>query len=225
MLNDLTISVAFPTTFSETGDLPEGQPDLTEVSIDTLVVGPREEWRPIDGHPGYSVSSLGRVVSHPKPGRYNFRILVASLNFEGYSTVNFCGENRRVHRLVCAAFVGPQPTSAHEVAHRDGTRANNVPSNLRWATRTNNQRDRKAHGTSRWSESHPLRANPERLARGEATPSAKLTEKEVAEIFRSTLPGSTLSRAYDVTPAAIHAIRNGKNWRWLTEKLEKEFAN
>jgi hypothetical protein len=121
-----------------------------------------EEWRDIRGWEGlYQVSSLGRVRSMPRihtrfhrhgganttfqfkgrilrPGRHENGYLIVALSdlTKGRKPRTF-----RVHRLVCEAFNGPQPSPQHEVAHNDNSRDNNVPSNLRWATHYDNLQD------------------------------------------------------------------------------------
>lgn len=54
-----------------------------------------------------------------------------------------------VHRLVCEAFHGQKPTPKHMTAHWDGNKKNNRPSNLRWATASENQADRVRHEASK----------------------------------------------------------------------------
>jgi hypothetical protein len=51
-----------------------------------------------------------------------------------------------VHHLVLEAFVGPRP-AGRQAAHGDGDKANNVVTNLRWATRKENEGDKVRHGT------------------------------------------------------------------------------
>ena len=48
------------------------------------------------------------------------------------------------HALVMEAFVGPRP-AGYEVSHRDGDASNNHVRNLRYATRQENQHDRRFH--------------------------------------------------------------------------------
>src|SRR5688500_6879632 len=140
-----------------------------------------EEWRDIPGWEGlYQVSSLGRVQSLTKtihaisrwgtPQVYERegRVLKLKVDKDGYLSCHLVhdGKNQhfKAHQLVCRAFNGPSPSPKHVVAHNDGTRTNNVPDNLRWATPKENHHDRDAHGT--W-------------ARGTLHGRAKLTDKDV----------------------------------------------
>jgi hypothetical protein len=100
-----------------------------------------EEWRPIDGHPGYEVSSLGRVRS-PR-GLLNLH----PNSVTGYLYVALGRHTRRaVHVLVAEAFHGARARS-QVVRHLDGSRQNNVVSNLAVGTYSENAHDAVRHGT------------------------------------------------------------------------------
>jgi hypothetical protein len=106
-----------------------------------------EQWRVIEGWPGYEVSSFGRVISYR---RKEPRVLIGGSS-DGYRQVYLHradGYRRmaRVHSLVAAAFIGPRPDGL-EVRHLDGNRTNNAATNLEYATHTENMRDRVRHGT------------------------------------------------------------------------------
>lgn len=51
-----------------------------------------------------------------------------------------------VHQLVALAFIGPRPDGM-DVCHNNGDGQDNRPGNLRYDTRTSNNRDTVAHGT------------------------------------------------------------------------------
>lgn len=104
-----------------------------------------EEWRPIPSAPGYEASDQGRIRSlrraHP-------RVLKPSPATKGYMRVGI--DQRRVatiHRLVCEAFYGPRPVGL-VTRHLDGDPANNVLSNLRYGTQSENELDKVRHGTN-----------------------------------------------------------------------------
>lgn len=119
-----------------------------------------ETWKPIPGYDGYEASNHGRVRSIDrmrllrnrwgdlKPRRYPGRILAQATNRYGYKCVKlgWHAEKEEVHRLVLLAFVGPRPPQ-REVAHWDGDPANNLLSNLRYATKSENYQDSVRHGT------------------------------------------------------------------------------
>ena len=106
-----------------------------------------EEWRPIEGFPGYEVSSLGRVKSLR---RREPHILRPCTN-RGYRLVSLAGprgaRTKKVHQLVADAFDRPRPSLKHEVRHLNGIRGDDRAENLRWGTRSENMQDALVHGT------------------------------------------------------------------------------
>jgi hypothetical protein len=111
-----------------------------------------EEWRSVEGFPGYEVSNLGRVRSIDRvviwkrrggnfPVSLGGKILRPGLR-RGYKEVTLCsgGERQRflVHRLVVMAFIGPPPKGLTQVNHKDGDKQNNWAGNLEWVTPSEN---------------------------------------------------------------------------------------
>lgn len=164
-----------------------------------------ETWLPVVGFEGlYEVSDLGRVRSMPRAAGKSHRgqrVLKLFPDPDGYSlaTLSKAGKQRqrRVHQLVLEAFVGPAPDGAISL-HRDGTRANNVPSNLRWGTHRLNSADRDAQGRG------PL---------GERNPKAKLTTTAVAAIRADTRVARLVAADFRVHHTTISSIRRGDTWR------------
>ena len=119
-----------------------------------------EFWLPIRGWEGfYAVSDLGNVKSMRRmimrgrfPMRISGRILRAGTTSDGYRLVVLTKPgatiSRLVHRLVASSFL-PAPDDGAEVDHRDPVRSNNCVTNLRWATRSqNNGNGRHGRGAS-----------------------------------------------------------------------------
>ncbi len=101
----------------------------------------RENWRSINLYLNYEVSSVGRVRNVDTG-----LILKPSLAIVGYYVVNLCSSKKAkkhyIHRLVAEAFI----TNLDDkpiVDHRDGDKANNCVSNLRWATKSENAMNQK----------------------------------------------------------------------------------
>lgn len=118
-----------------------------------------EEWRPIAGFPGYEVSNYGRVMSY----RGRVPLLRSLAKREGYPALALYADGkprmRNVHQLVAVAFLGPPPPG-QEVRHLDGDRANSRLENLRYGTRSENQKDAVQHGTHHWAKkTHCLRGH------------------------------------------------------------------
>ena len=94
-----------------------------------------EEWRSIDGYLNYQVSNIGRV-RNSKTGRilkpaYSNTYLAVPLGKDGkYTSTN-------IHRLVANEFVENLDNKPF-VDHIDGNRENNIYTNLRWATHSEN---------------------------------------------------------------------------------------
>ena len=140
------------------------------------------ELRPIPGFPGYSASSDGRIWSEPKSTHKTGRWLRPSRKKSGHIQLVLRRNGRYstqfVHRLVLAAFVGPCPPGMEACHYPDPNPSNNHVSNLRWDTRTENNKDSVRHGTS-----YTIRAGREDYAKGERNGLAKLTAQQVRQII------------------------------------------
>jgi len=149
-----------------------------------------EIWKDIPRYEGqYQVSTLGNVRSFRrsvapkllKPGRMSGGHLSVALGR---------GNSRCVHELVLLAFVGPAPIK-HECRHLNGNPVDNRLENLKWGTRSENIKDKTAHGLS------------------------KLKPLDVACIKKSLVnaPRGTqarLARQFNVTQCAIWDIKKGR---------------
>ena len=91
--------------------------------------------------PKYFVDILGNVYSEqlgemrklkPSQGDYRYYIVGLCKNGKRY--------NKKVHRLVAQVFI-PNPENKTQVDHIDGCILNNKLENLRWVTRSENQRN------------------------------------------------------------------------------------
>lgn len=122
----------------------------------------KEVWKHIVVADGYEVSDQGRVRSYWARWvggmRGEFHRISTPTIIKSYPTPYGhlrChvgkGSQRQiksVHRLVLEAFVGACP-KGHCACHCDGDPANNILSNLRWDTFSNNTMDAVRHGTHR----------------------------------------------------------------------------
>lgn len=197
-----------------------------------------EVWKQIPEAPDYEASSLGRIrrATRSQCRKVGGNVLKPTI-LNGYERVQvFCNGRKKyrpVHRLVCGAFNGPQPTDKPHCAHRDGARQNNVPGNLYWATAKENADDRERHGTTVRGEKHWTQAKPDKVPRGgqhyrkrpgysppkgEGMAASKLTEADAIAIISAppTLgSGKALSERYGVSMGLITAIRKGRAWAYL----------
>ena len=116
-----------------------------------------EEWRGIPGHEDtHEVSSFGRArsltrVRHYSDGRVGTtkgKILKDSRGVEGYRKIDLGRDSKRMylHRAVALAFLGPEPSWAECVNHKDGDKRNNSVDNLEWSTLAENNRHARDSG-------------------------------------------------------------------------------
>lgn len=117
-----------------------------------------EQWLPVVGYEStHEISNQGNIKSRGKPlktyvtktGRIRVGLYVGGTRKQVY-----------VHRLVAEAFIGPCPQGM-ECCHNDGNPKNNHVENLRWDTKSSNQRDKEKHGTNHeLNKTHCKRGHP-----------------------------------------------------------------
>ncbi len=122
----------------------------------------------------------------------------------GYGNMHVDGRQIKAHRFICELAHGPAPNADSVAAHSCGKGHLGCvnPRHLRWATPSENQMDRVAHGTS---------------ARGSKCVAAKLTEADVLAIRKNEerLSQKELSARYGVAVGTIGGIAQGRAWTWL----------
>lgn len=170
------------------------------------------EWRSIPGFSDYEASSFGDIrrvrCSEKYHGHKHLPFQIAKILMPtGYEIVGVESDvtgkrcQRPVHRLVALAFLGDPPTPRHVVAHWDGDKRNNVLSNIRWATRSENESDKVRHGTAQ---------------RGHGNPRAKLSVDDVKDIRKRYVRRygclSELAREYSVSVSTIFSVVRGETW-------------
>lgn len=158
-----------------------------------------EEWRPIPEHPGYEVSSLGRVRSHvsQRAKRTGSPVIIGeSYKTNGYKCVSLrdASGNRKIertHRLVAAAFHVRKP-GQDLVRHLDDDRTNCRADNLAWGDEADNHLDAIFNG---------------KVKRGQDHHGAFISDEHVREIFLSTDTTYAAAAKYGVSPSYISNIR------------------
>lgn len=158
-----------------------------------------EQWKPIPGFEGlYEASDQGQIKRiaggrGAKPGR----ILKQKNHPGGYKTVTLSKESKYhqwlVHRLVCAAFLGPAPQGI-TVNHKNDDRADNRLENLEYAT----------YAEQEYHAKYMLRTK------------GKLTPEQVVEIRERYAEGDVtqkeLANKYGVTQNQVGLIVTGRSW-------------
>lgn len=168
--------------------------------------------RPIPEFPGYYASDAGQIWSCNRGlGRW----LSQSTDRVGRKSVTLRYGRRQytrlVHRLVLEAFVGPRPEGM-ECCHNNGDPADNRLKNLRWDTRSANNKDKVRHGRC------PLSGSGISRPKGEQHPRAKLRSLDVRWIRylrKAGISVKDLAEYYPVTQTMIRYICNRTFWKHI----------
>lgn len=169
----------------------------------------KEVWKDIPGYIGhYQASNLGRIKSLNYKRSGCSGMLKQSINKRhGRYQVMLCVRQKKkmfkVHRLVLAAFSG---ASSLECNHKNGVKTDNRLKNLEWVTRKQNQ----DHATMNGFIGKPKL--------GEASPSAKLRNRDVIKIKKQLKIGITqksIAKHFKVHPSLISYIKTGKKWKHI----------
>lgn len=125
----------------------------------------------------------------------------------GYGMITIGAACSSVHVLACERAYGPRPDDGQrwEVAHSCGVRSCINRRHLRWATCSENNMDKAAHGT---------------LLRGEQVSSSKLTEVDVRRIRHLHAGGvmqKDLAVQFGVSRTTIHGIVHRRLWAFVDE--------
>ncbi len=161
-----------------------------------------KDFKGIPKAPGYFVCRDGRVWS----GKTK-KWLSPGINGTGYYFVMPCIQCKNtmfvIHRLVCKLFHGMPPSDLHEVRHLDGNKLNNHVNNLAWGTKSENQQDRRLHGT---------------YQDGEKNHRAQIDSTQVLAIrsdYANGMRQSELMRKYGLTRGSVWAIVHRKTWNHI----------
>lgn len=198
------------------------------------VAVPGIEVRDIPGFEGlYAASADGRIWAHEKTrivgqGRtrvYRPKWLLPSIS-DGYEQVKLMryGEDCtcKVHRLVALAWIGRPPTALHQVNHIDGRKTNNRPSNLEWATRSENLLHAYRLGLARITDKQRLKC-AETIKKAQAA-RRKLSQQE-ADLIRGLVVGgmrkSHAARMFGVTYWTVRDIVSNKTYTRDARETER----
>ncbi len=123
--------------------VPRFKADNLEYESDDSEDDDVEKWKNIDGFNNYMVSSFGRIKK-----KVSEKILKSFYDSEGYCRFelyqhddngNYIREYVRIHRLVAIAFI-KNPENKSFVQHIDNNKTNNHVSNLKFISRSENQK-------------------------------------------------------------------------------------
>lgn len=113
------------------------------------------------------------------------------------------------HRLVMICFNKVENYEELQVNHIDGNKLNNSLENLEWCT---NQENR----------IHAVKLGLAASLKGETNPASKLLETQVIDIINDLLnhvPYSQICKKYNCSKSTISAIKNKRNWVYLTKDI------
>lgn len=133
-----------------------------------------------------------------------------SINSSGYGYVSVNGKRVGVHRAIYE-FYRRQIPDGIQVCHTCDVRLCVNPDHLFEGTRSENALDAVAKGRY----TNCAKCAPEKLPRGEANGSSKLTKRDVLTIKRTYRPGvsqRSLAERFGVTQAVISRILSGIAW-------------
>lgn len=168
-----------------------------------------EEWKDIPGYEGrYQASTLGRIRSLDRRVRVVAHGTEATRLIKGrvlrpgvfeksghVSVVLGHGANGSpVHQLVALTFIGPRPEGM-DICHNDGNPKNNAVSNLRYDTRSENNKDVLRQG-KRWRKLNLADVD------------------KIREMLAQGMRGREIAKIYGVSDQIICAIKKGRTFGW-----------
>ncbi len=178
-----------------------------------------EEWRTVQKHPDYEVSSLGsfrrKACFDGRGYRISARLMgvhIQKYSKKGYKSACVTVHNKLVSfaPLVLEAFKGLRPSPKHVTRHLDDNVRNNHINNLEWGTQAENMKDASKNGHRMRGENHYRR---------------KLTETQVQEIRSRWKPHSrtdgshALAKEYGVHEDTIGTLVRGESWKHVSTAL------
>lgn len=133
-------------------------------------------------------------------------------NTKGYGIILI--GTARVHVTHIAAYIkhGPSPRGKKHACHDCDNPPCCNPGHLFWGSRSDNHSDAASKGRCA-TQRHP------EIVRGERNGSAKLTEKQVIEIYTSNESRSQTATRMKISTGIVKAIRERKNWAHTTIDL------
>lgn len=145
----------------------------------------------------------------------------AAMRWNGYGVFGFGKRVVGAHRVAWELTNGPIPDRMC-VCHRCDNRRCVRPEHLFLGTQAENLADMRAKKRQRGGagEHNGTKTHPERIARGEALPFSKLTEKAVREIrahyARGGISMGALGRKYGVNQPAIMKVLRRLTWKHVS---------
>lgn len=189
-----------------------------------------EEWRDVVGYEGlYMISSFGRCVSLGRvimacngDEKYVGQKLIAFTMVAGnYLSYRLWRDNKSkaisIHRLVATAFL-PNPNNLPEVDHIDTNRTNNVVSNLRWCTISENR----LNPITRIKNSLSKTGNPKLIGLN-CKPVVRINRHNPKDVkFYESATSASKTDGYNLSHLTAvcrgeRKLHRGYVWKWLSD--------
>lgn len=125
-------------------------------------------------------------------------------DYHGYGVMRADGKRVTVHRRMCVAAHGPAPSPKHEAAHLcgKGNMACCNKNHLAWKTKTENERDKRLHGTDNAGSRHGM---------------STLTEENVLRIrsLQGTASAESIGDLFGVGRRTVNRIHKRETWKHI----------
>lgn len=126
---------------------------------------------------------------------------------DGYGLITINGKEYRVHKLIMEIMQRTNIPPKMVVMHHCDNRHCCEITHLKIETQAENMADMARKGRS---------------TKGSRNPASKLTEEIIPSIFHDSRPLEEIARDYNVDRKTIKAVKDGKSWRHVTDKLIEE---
>jgi len=128
---------------------------------------------------------------------------------QGYGVIGINGKSQLAHREVYKTSIGPIENEQCVMHICDNPSCCN-PVHLKTGTVLDNNKDRVAKNRSSGKSQ-----------KGESNPQAKLTEKDVIQIYQMNKTLKEIAEMYEIKFQTVSDIKRGKIWGWLTSNIEQ----
>lgn len=126
-------------------------------------------------------------------------------NQKGYGQVVIEGRPYRASRILCGWAHGGAPDASYQAAHHCGNPSCVNPSHLRWASQSENEKDKIRHGT---------------FATGSRVNGAKITDDLARAIIADRRSSRAIAAEIGCSEVTVWKVRTGRAWRAATGLLE-----
>lgn len=152
----------------------------------------------------YIVSKSGKVytIYYSKKGIQEQKL---RKHTNGYLRATIFGKDMYVHRLVAMCFI-PNENNYTEISHEDNDKTNNNVNNLKWCTRSYNNKKMFLDGIKTSNDMQKISSLPKPKSR-------RLTEEDIRKIRNSSETDTVLAQIFNAARGVIYQIRKFKTYK------------